>query len=405
MKKTIAIIASLDTKGDDVLFLRELIHKFGHEVLIIDVGSRKQNIINSDINVIEIAKEAGHKWSFPISGRRNALIDIIKEGISKLVPRLYLSGQFDAVISIGGLQNTLIAVSAMSKLPIGIPKIMVSTMASGKRPFDIIVGRSDIVPFPSLADFSGGNVVTNTVLKNAVAAIVGMVEKAGKPIEFTEKMLIGITTMGVVNNGSEIVIKRLKEYGYQVVSFHSTGVGGKIMDELVNQGVIKAVVDFSLHEIVSELFGGYSSGANNRLINACEKGIPQIVVPGGCDFIDFEVSATKKEMFNRKHVYHNSNIVHFKLLKNEIIKVGEVISNRLNKAKGSVIVIIPLQGFREGTKVGEPLYEPDVDNAIIHVLKKKLSKKIKIIEVNLHINDDEFGTLVSSEMRNLLKKY
>ena len=358
MKKTIAIIASLDTKGDDVLFLRELIHKFGHEVLIIDVGSRKQNIINSDINVIEIAKEAGHKWSFPISGRRNALIDIIKEGISKLVPRLYLSGQFDAVISIGGLQNTLIAVSAMSKLPIGIPKIMVSTMASGKRPFDIIVGRSDIVPFPSLADFSGGNVVTNTVLKNAVAAIVGMVEKAGKPIEFTEKMLIGITTMGVVNNGSEIVIKRLKEYG-----------------------------------------------ANNRLINACEKGIPQIVVPGGCDFIDFEVSATKKEMFNRKHVYHNSNIVHFKLLKNEIIKVGEVISNRLNKAKGSVIVIIPLQGFREGTKVGEPLYEPDVDNAIIHVLKKKLSKKIKIIEVNLHINDDEFGTLVSSEMRNLLKKY
>ncbi len=402
-KKTVAIIATLDTKGEDVLFLMNLLHGYGHGTFIVDVGSRGQNLIKPDVDAVEIAKRAGKKWSYPIVVERRELVETMGMGIEKIFPELYEKGYFEAVISIGGLQNTTIAVRAMKTLPIGVPKIMVSTMASGKRPFELIVGYSDIVPFPSLADFSGGNIVSDNVLRNAAAAISGMVERAGKPLSVPEETVIGLTTMGVINRGTEEVVKLLKGKGYQVVCFHSTGVGGKLMDKLIKEEIIKAALELSLHEIVAELFGGYASGAQNRLVAACEKGIPQVIVPGGCDFIDFTVSEIDEEMFRRKHVYHNQEIVHLKLYKDEIVKVADLIVSRLNNARGPVTVVIPLRGFRENAEEGGALYDPDVDYALIKTFESKLKNSIKIVKVDANINDKSFAAVVSDEMQKLLE--
>lgn len=402
MKKTIAIIASLDTKETEVLFLIEIIQKSGNDVFIIDIGAEKTSLVDSQINAIDIAKEAGHYWIFPKDVKKSEMVDVLKSGVSKLIPKLYHKGLFDAIISIGGLQNTTVAVCAMKTLPIGFPKVMVSTVASGKRPFETIVGNTDIITIPSIADFSGRNIITDTVLQNAAAAIIGIVEKAGKPLSFSEDMLIGMTTMGVVDKGSASLVKSLKEKGYQIVSFHSTGVGGKIMDNLVDEGIIKATIEFSLHEIVGEIFGGYSSGAENRLISSSKKGIPQLIIPGACDFLDLNTSGLQREMLNRKHIYHNSDLVHLKLLKNEIIEVGKLIVARLNESKGPVTIVIPLQGFRTGTKPGEPLYDPEIDLALIKILRSKVIDNINIIEVDANINDVEFNFVALKEMEKLL---
>jgi len=402
MKKTIAIIASLDTKETEVLFLLNIFKQSGHEVFIIDIGVKKSTLVNSQINAITIAKEDGHYWNSPMDVPKHEMIDVLKRGVSKLIPKLYNKGLFEAIISIGGLQNTTVAVSAMKKLPIGFPKVMVSTVASGKRHFETIVGSTDIIVIPSIADFAGSNVITDTVLRNAAAAIIGIVENAGKALGSIDSLLIGLTTMGVVNEGSSKIINKLKKKGHEVVSFHSTGVGGRILDELVGNGVINATIEFSLHEIVGELFGGYSSGALNRLVNSCKKGIPQLVVPGACDFIDLDTLGLEKDMLERKHIYHNSDLIHIKLLKSEIVKVGDLIAKRLNESDGPVTLIIPLQGFRAGTGKGEPLYDPDIDQALISTLKAKVKESIKIIEVDSNINDDKFSFLVLNEMEKLL---
>ncbi len=403
MMKVIAVISSLDTKGEDVQYLIELIEKFGHRAFVIDVGTRKQSLIKPDISSIDIARKAGYKWEYPVKMQRHTVVDVLRKGISKLLPELYNTGKIDAAISIGGLQNTNIAVSGMKQLPIGVPKIMVSTMASGKRAFGLIVDHSDIVPFPSITDFSGGNPITNAILRNAVSALVGMVEKSGRPIEVGEEILIGVTTMGVVNEGYEKLVKSLKMMGYRVVSFHSTGVGGRLMDDFIEKDVIKATVELSLHEIVAELFGGYSAGDTKRLFASCVKAIPQVVVPGGCDFIDYEISGLDKSIFKRKYVLHNSEIGHFKLYKKEAEVVGKEIALRLNKAKGPVTVVIPLQGVREGTKEGEPLYDPDVDTALFNSIRENIKKdNVKVIDVNANINDDTFIKVVSDELKSIL---
>ena len=402
MGKVIGIIASLDTKEIEVAFLSELIRRSGHDVFIIDVGAEKCSLIEPQIDAVTIAKEVGHYWVTPIDIQKSKMIEVLSSGVARLIPQLYNKGLFDALLSIGGLQNTTIAVNAMKTLPIGFPKFIVSTVASGKRSFETIVGNTDIMVMPSIADFSGRNIITDTILENAAASVIGIVERAGKPLCFSDDLLIGITTMGVVNRGTSHMVKALKGRGYEVVSFHSTGVGGGIMDDLVDQGVIKATVEFSLHEIIGELFGGYSSGTIGRLINSSQKGIPQLVTPGACDFIDLETTGLTETRLNRKHIYHNTDLVHIKLSKIEISKVGEVIAARLNKSNGPVTILVPLRGFRVGTKAGNSLYDPDVDMALINVLKQKIRDGVRFVEVDANINDDEFVHVALNEMEQLL---
>jgi len=404
MRKTIALIASLDTKEAEVSFMKEMIERLGYSTLIIDVGARGSSNTIPDIKSEEVAGAAGRDWLCSYSIPKSEMISGLAEGIAVLMPKLYEQGKFDAVLSIGGAQNTMIGVSAMKALPIGLPKLMVSTVASGQRIFEPLVGTRDIVIMPSVADLCGINKITKRILSNAVAAICGMAEHAGIPISPDGEFVIGATLMGVTNDGVAQAVRILEEAGCQVVSFHSTGVGGRAMEEFILQGTIRAVIDLSLHEITAEMFGGgFSVGAGNRLVAACEAGIPQVIAPGGIDFIDYSVNELPEDINTRKYMFHNSEIAHIKLFRDEIVQVGEIIAERLNKSRGPVTMIIPLRGFRQSTLPGEVLYDPEVDAALIEVLHKGLKPHIKVIDVDANINDLRFSQAAAEEMLKLVR--
>ncbi|EMS72232.1 Tm-1-like ATP-binding domain-containing protein [Ruminiclostridium cellobioparum] len=405
MEKTIAIIASLDTKEAEVAFVKEMIEKQGCKTFIIDVGAKGSESIVPHIRAEDVARAAGREWDSIYDIPKHEMIVGLLEGIAVLMPELYAQGNFDAVLSLGGAQNTTIGVSAMKSLPVGLPKLMVSTIACGQRTFESFVDTKDITLMPSIADISGINNLTRTILSNAAAAIAGMAKHAGVPLKSGQELIVGATLMGVTNTGVAEAVKLMEKAGFQVISFHSTGVGGRAMEEFINEGTIGAVMDLSLHEITSEMFGkGFSTGANNRLTAACNAGIPQVVAPGGVDFIDFYAKELPQDLNKRKHIYHNSNIVHVKLLEQEIVRVGEIITERLNKSRGPVTVIIPLRGLRQNTSPGEALYTPEVDNALIEVLHRGLRRDIKIVDVDANINDEIFSKTAAAELLRMLEQ-
>lgn len=290
----------------------------------------------------------------------------------------------------------------MKALPIGVPKLMVSTVASGRRTFEPLVGSKDIVLMPTVADITGINVLTRTILGNAVAAIVGMSIHGGKPLCAEDELIIGVTLMGVTN-GLVQAVALLEKEGHQVISFHTTGAGGRAMEELIASGTIKAVMDLTLHEIVAEMFaGGFSAGASNRLEAACKAAIPQVIAPGGVDFIDFGIHELPADMNRRKYIFHNADIAHIKLHKEEIVRAGLIIVERLNRNNGPVTVLIPLGGFRQAASRGEALWDGEVDAALIEILRTRLKPGIKIIEVDANINDIKFSEAAAGAMLELL---
>ena len=402
MTKTIAIMASLDTKGAEVSFLKERIEALGCRALIVDIGVFAEPGIPPDVPREMVAAAAGKDWKIVGKGQKHERIAAMAEGAPLLASELYRCGRIQAILSIGGVQNTTIAVAAMKALPIGVPKVMVSTVASGQRTFEPLVGSKDIVLIPSVADLEGINVLTRTILGNAVAAIVGMTVHGGQPLAAGEELIIGATQMGVTNGVAQAA-KLLEREGYQVISFHTTGAGGRAMEELIAQGVIKAVLDLTLHEMVSEMFGGgFSAGANNRLEAACRAGIPQVIAPGGADFVDFGIHELPADIARRKYILHNANIAHIKLHKEEIVRVGSTIVERLNRNSGPVTMLLPLRGFRQATLPGEPLYDAEVDGALMETLRTGLKPEIKIVEVDANINDLKFSEAAAAEMHCLL---
>lgn len=404
MKKTIAVMASLDTKEAEVSFMKEMIERLGCRALIIDLSLLGQSTMHPDIPREDVIKAGGRDWAGLQLGQKHEKMAAMTEGACALVPELYRRGLFDAILSIGGVQNTTIGVAAMKALPIGVPKLMVSTVASGQRTFEPLVGSKDIMLLPSVADIAGVNVLTRRILENAVAAIVGMATQAGKPLCAGDELIIGLTLMGVTNGVVEAA-RLLERDGYQVISFHSTGAGGRAMEELIAAGTIKAVMDLTLHEIIAEMFaGGFSVGATNRLEAACKAGIPQVIAPGGCDFIDYGIRELPADMDRRKYLYHNSDIAHIKLHKEEIARAGAIIVDRLNRNNGPVTVLIPLGGFRQATSQGEALWDKEVDNTLIEILRTRLKAGIKVTEIDANINDLKFSEAAVGAMRELLAR-
>jgi len=407
MAHTIAILASIDTKKAEVGFLKSKIESGGFKTLIIDLSAQGTYDFPVDISREEVALAAGFTFSDLADAPKHEAITVMTNGIRALLLKLYEQGRFDGALSVGGLQNTVMATAAMQLLPVGVPKLMLSTVACGGRNFGNFVGTRDIIMIPSIADLAGLNPVTEVLLSNVAAACMGMLQHAGKTVQ-NSGSLIGATLMGVTNDGVVQAVEMLEGRGLNVVSFHTTGVGGRCMEELIDTGIIDAVMDLTLHEITSEeIFGGgFSAGAAGRLRVGAEKGIPMVVAPGGVDFVDFAVKDFQSGAIGdpklRKYNLHNSEIAHIKLFKDEVVRAGEIITRRLNRSRGPVTMVIPLRGFRRDTLEGQPLYDPEVDEALIRVLESRLNPAIKILRVDANLNDEKFSRAASDEMLKLL---
>ena len=402
--KAILIIATLDTKGPETQYLKDLIQRSGFKALVMDTGILGAPPFEPNLSRDEVAKAGGTQIEELIRNReKGRAIQAMAEGSKKIVQQLYREGKIAGIVGLGGAQGTEIGTSAMRALPVGVPKLMVSTVASGYAQFGTYVGTKDLLMMHSVVDILGLNVFSRTILSNAAGAMMGMVERRAK-IEQPEKKQIGMTIYGTTTPGCMVAKAYLESKDFEVVAFHPNGTGGRAMEEMVEEGILNGVLDMTTHELIDELVGGLHRAGPNRLEGAGRKGIPQVVVPGSIDFIvTGPASSLPPEYRKRKYISHNPSMTLVRTSSEEMKTVGKIMASKLNEARGPTIVMIPLRGFSYPNRKGEALYDEEGNQAFMKTLKRDL-KGVKVIEIDAHINDPEFANEAAQIMEKLLSK-
>lgn len=388
--KTIALIGTFDTKGEEFSFLRACIERTGLRTIMIDVGVLGTSPFVADISPAEVAAAAKEDLAALQRDRdRGRSVTVMALGATAILLRLHAQRAIHGVAALGGSAGTTIATAAMRALPYGFPKLMVSTLAAGDvKPY---VGIKDICMMPSVLDISGLNYVSRRILSNAAAAICGMV-----PAEpFTDpnsKPSIAATMFGVTTPCVTVARRILEQSGYDVLVFHATGTGGQAMEQLIEDGAVQAVLDLTTTELADELVGGVMSAGPHRLEAAGRKGIPQLVCPGAIDMVNFGPADTVPVKFRSRKLYvHNPSVTLMRTTPEECAAIGRITAARLNHATGPVTVLIPLQGVSAIDKLGGPFYSPEALDAYRASLKASVSSAIKVVELDAHINDDSFA--------------
>jgi uncharacterized protein (UPF0261 family) len=395
-------MATLDTKGSELQYLKEVIEKRGHATLVMDVGSFGEPPFTPFVTAEEVARAASSSIDNVRALNSGEAVPVMTAGAEKIVRDLYASRKFDGIISIGGGMGSAIASAAMRKLPVGIPKFLLSSQKIVQAGIRGYVGTSDIVIMPSVADIAGLNRLTRQTLNNAAGAIVGMVESAEE--EDTEKPIAFMTMVGSISRCGLKVRALLEEHGLEVIIFHSIGIGGMTLENLVKSYPVRLVVELGLNEIGNELFGGLASAGPYRLEAAGEKGIPQVVIPGNVDFINFLGMETVPERFRERNFHaHNPQATGVKLNADEMKLVGETIARKLNHASGPARVLIPTRGFSDLGVEGGVFFDPEADRVFIKALTKSLRKSIEVTKVNANINDDDFAQMIADKSIPLLE--
>jgi len=385
----------LNVKGQDFRFLKGWIEADGLSTLLINTGVIGEPIFRPDISASEVAKAAGiDLMDLRKTRDRNRSVIFMSKGAVEVVRDLYTRGRFQGIISLGGEGNTAISTTAMQALPIGVPKLMVSTVASGNT--KAYTGAKDIIMMPSIVDMSGLNRVSRRIYMNAAAAIAGMV-KMMTDVELNDRPCIATTTFGLTAPCVNKVKEILDEAGYEVLVFHAVGTGGRSMEDLITDGSIKGVLDITTTELADELVGGVLSAGPHRLEAAGKVGIPQVVVPGALDMVNFWDLETVPDKFKGRRLHeHRSAVTLMRTTTAENEKLGKIIAQKLNRAKGSVTVVIPKKGFSAIDKEGQPFYDPEADTALAKTIKAKLNEKLDFIEMDNHINDESFAQAIAS---------
>lgn len=386
----IACIASLDTKYRETIYARDELLRCGCEPVLIDISTKTREDRGAQIGPEEILNLYGMTWEEFEPLNKADSIETMAKALTRAIPVFYQQGRFDAVISIGGGQNARMAAAAMKPLPFGVPKIIASSLACGKRTMEQYVGDNDIMVVHTVADISMLNNTTKTVIFNVCHAAAGMV-KNQKPIPADTRKKVAATMLGITSKGVEGTLGRLPDEQFEKTCFHANGVGGRCMETLIDAGKFDVVLDMTLHEITCEILGGYCTGANHRLEAAIRKKIPMVIVPGALDMLDFFIDEDGRglppDIEQRKRVYHNSSICHTKIYKEEAVRLAQVLAERLNRAEAPVTLVLPDEGFCEAAALGGPMYDPEVDETFIRTIKPLLKKEINVIEVHGNIND------------------
>jgi uncharacterized protein (UPF0261 family) len=398
--KTIALLGTFDTKGEEFCFLRERIESAGLRTLMIDVGVLGDPAFAVDISAADVAAAAKENLAALRAERdRGRSVTAMATGAQAMLGWLVEQGALQGVVSLGGSAGTAIATAAMRALPYGFPKLMVSTLAAGDtRPY---VGTRDICMMPSVLDIAGLNRVSRRILSNAAGAICGMVaaEQATAP---DQKPSIAATMFGVTTPCVTAARRALEARGYEILVFHATGTGGRAMEQLIEDGAFVAVLDLTTTELADELVGGVMSAGPHRLQGAGRKGIPQVVCPGAIDMVNFGPMETVPAQFRSRNLYvHNSSVTLMRTTPEECAEIGRTTAIRLNDASGPVTVLIPLQGVSAIDRAGGPFYSQEALNAYRVALKAALRPSIRLVELDAHINDESFaraaaGLLIAS---------
>ena len=397
----IVIVGTLDTKGAEHDFARGIIEDQGVDTHLIDAGVRGEPAVEADTPREEVARRGGTELEELIDADdRGEAVDTMARGAAAVAADLHEEGVLEGILSLGGSAGTTIGTTAMRALPYGVPKVMVSTMASGDtRPY---VESRDIAMLYSVADVAGLNQLTRTVISNAALAVVGMTT-ADPDFETPDKPTVGVTMFGVTTPCVTEARALLEERGYEVLTFHATGTGGKAMEELVEQDVIGGVLDVTTTELADELVGGVLSAGPDRLEAAGEAGVPQVVSVGALDMVNFGPrDSVPQEFEDRQFHLHNPTVTLMRTTSEENRELGRTLAEKVNRATGPTTAVLPTGGVSMIDVEGEDFYGPEADAALFDAIRETLNDDVELIEAETDVNDPEFArTLVDALTESL----
>ena len=395
MEPKVLLIATLDTKEKEAAYLKQIIEAKGVKTLVMDTGVLSSpRELNPDVSREEVALAGGMPIDQLVAtGNKGQCIDVMIAGAQAVAQRLYAAGGFSGVVSFGGAQGTNIGTAVMKNLPFGVPKIMISTVASGTATFGPFVGTKDVMMMHSVVDVQGVNALITRLFENAAAAICGMVKNNNGQIKDVQsKNVIAMSMLGTTTPGALRAQRLLEAEGYEVIAFHQNGTGGIAMEDLIREGYFSGVLDINLHELADRMVGGlHGSIKDYRLEAAVQVGLPQIIAPGSIEYtVQGPVDSLSPEYKKRPYIVHNPTLTLVRLTPEELKAVAELIAAKLNKVRGPVKVLLPLKGFSFPNREGHELWDPVGNQAFIETFKAKIAPSIAVEEVDAHINDAEF---------------
>ena len=409
MAKHIVILGTLDTKEREVGYVRDLIEKRGHLPVIVDCGVMQDPSFEPAISRHAVAEAADTTIEEILqTGDKNHAISTMTRGAVETAKTLLAQGKLDGIISMGGVQGTVIGTTVMQALPFGVPKVMISAVANGQATFGPFVGIRDVMILHSVADVLGLNAVTRRVLAEGAGAVVGMVEMdTGAGDE--SRPAVALTSAGVTTPCANRARELLEDLGYEVIAFHCNGIGAQAMEELADAGKLAGIFDLSPHDITDYLFGGIMPATAKRLQASCRRGVPQVIAPGCADIVLYgPVEDIPSDILKRKYVIHNPIHTHVKANHQEMFALGRFIAERLGRSTGYATVFVPSRGFSQLNTAGGPIWEPESDAGFLEGLeagfKKSPSDKTAIKVVDMHINDPEFARTAVNELHGMIQK-
>ena len=388
---TVVLVGTLDTKGDEYGFARDTLAAQGVTPLLVDTGVRTPAIA-PDVTHDDVARAAGTSVEALVAADdRGAAMEAMGRGAAEVLRRLHAEGRCDGVLAMGGSGGTSVATTAMRALPVGVPKLMVSTMASGDtRPY---VGAVDVTMMYSVVDIAGINQVSARILANAAGAIAGMTRTEPPAGAVEERPLVGASMFGVTTPAVDAARERLEELGYEVLVFHATGAGGQSMEALARDGFLAGVLDLTTTELCDDLVGGVLSAGPDRLEAAGEIGLPQVVSLGALDMVNFGPRDTVPAQFEERNLYiHNPTVTLMRTTPEETAELGRRIARKLNAATGPTALFVPLAGVSLIATEGQPFHDSAADTALFEALREHLdTERVDVVERDTHINDPEFA--------------
>lgn len=403
---SVLLIGTLDTKGQEYAYVRDRIRAAGHDTIVMDLGILGEPSFAPDIPAGEVARAGGGDLDgLRARGDRGAAIEVMQRGACALVQTLFADGRFDGVAGLGGGGGTAMIAAAMRTLPVGVPKLIVSTMASGNTaPY---VGVKDLTLMSSVVDIAGLNPLSRRILANAAAAVAGMVAGSPRRVEpeAHDRPLLAATMFGVTTPAVTAIRERLERAGYDVIVFHATGTGGRAMEGLVEDGFFAGIADVTTTEWCDEVVGGVLTAGADRLGAAARAGIPQVVSVGALDMVNFGPLETVPERFRQRTLYrHNDAVTLMRTTPEECAEIARRIAAQLNRAAGPLVVVLPRRGVSAIDAEGKPFHDPDADRVLFDTLRASLTPAIRVVEVDAHINDPAFAEVVSAELLAMLGK-
>jgi uncharacterized protein (UPF0261 family) len=401
---TVVLIGTLDTKGHEYAYLRERLREQAVDVVLVDAGVVGEPLVTPDVTREEVARAAGADVAaLAAAGDRGAAVEAMGRGAAEIAKRLHAQGRLDGVLGLGGTGGSSLVTHAMRQLPVGVPKLMVSTVASGDtRPY---VGAVDVTMMYSVVDIAGINRISERILSNAAGAIAGMAKMSVPPAEHA-KPLVGATMFGVTTPCVTTARERLEELGYEVLVFHATGTGGQSMEALMEGGFITASLDITTTELADELGGGVLSAGPDRLEAAGALGIPQVVSLGALDMVNFGPLESVPEQLRSRNLYvHNPTVTLMRTTPEECLELGRRIGRKLSAATGPTALFVPLRGVSLIATEGQPFYDPEADAALLEGLRETVGSNVEVHELDTDINDPEFALAMADRLHEFYEEW